>query len=38
MRAALFISALVGLAAAAPRPQEIDFDEILVSTLANMLI
>ena len=33
MRAALLISALAGLAVAAPRPQEMDFDEILVSLL-----
>ena len=31
MRAALFISALAGLAVAAPRPQDMDFDEIMVS-------
>lgn len=33
MRAALLISAIAGLAVAAPRPQEMDFDEILVGLL-----
>ena len=32
MRVALFISALAGLAAAAPRPQDMDFEEISVSS------
>lgn len=31
MRTTLLISALAGLAAAAPHPQKIDFDEVLVS-------
>ena len=31
MRTALLVSALAGLAAAAPRPQDIDFAEVLVS-------
>lgn len=33
MRTALFVSALVGLAAAAPRPQDIDFEVVDVSTI-----
>lgn len=33
MRAALLLSALAGLAAAVPRPQDIDFEELLVSWL-----
>ena len=38
MRAALLISALAGLAAAAPRPQDTDIDAVLVSPLAYMII
>ena len=30
MRTAIFISALAGLAAAAPRPQDIEIDEVIV--------
>ena len=37
MRSTILLAALAGLAAAAPRPQDMDIDEILVGSVRSLL-